>query len=118
MPSEKLELRDLGQNVDYQEALQLQEKLVLARHRGDISNTLLLLEHSPVYTIGRTRDQSSLLNPDALPHPIQIVSRGGQATYHGPGQLVGYPIIDLKPLGRDLAKFLRDLEKTLIEQVA
>src|SRR5208337_387620 len=76
---------------------------------------LLLLEHEPVYTMGRTPDQSSLRDPGQLPHPVVCVNRGGQATYHGPGQLVGYPIMDLKSRGRDLHCYLRALEGLLID---
>lgn len=115
MPSESpLKVQNLGHGVDYLDALQQQERLVQARFHHEIPNTLLLLEHSPVYTIGRTQDKSSLSAQSLLPHPVHEISRGGQATYHGPGQLVGYPIIDLRPLGRDLGKFLRALEVALI----
>ena len=78
----------------------------------------LLLEHEPVYTIGRTPDRSSLLSPGALPHPVETIHRGGQATYHGPGQLVGYPILDLGRRGRDLHVYLRFLEEMLIAALA
>ncbi|MGJ8723060.1 MAG: lipoyl(octanoyl) transferase LipB [Roseibacillus sp.] len=109
-----LETRNLGIDVPYQEALALQEQLVKERLAGSIPDTLLLLEHAPVYTIGRTRDQSSLQDPASLPHAVHEISRGGQATYHGPGQLVGYPIIDLTPFGKDLHAYLRALEGSLI----
>jgi lipoyl(octanoyl) transferase len=79
---------------------------------------LLLLEHEPVYTIGRTPDQSSLLVAEHLPHPLFSTNRGGQATYHGPGQLMGYPIIDLRRCGQDLHRYLRWLEQLLIELLA
>ena len=79
---------------------------------------LLLLEHEPVYTIGRTPDQRSLRGRSHLPHPIFQINRGGQATYHGPGQLMGYPIIDLRNCGQDLHKFLRWIEDLLVEFVA
>src|SRR5205807_610543 len=92
---------------------------------------LLLLEHEPVYTIGRTPDQSSLsargkagqirrgeLGGAYLPHPVFSINRGGQATYHGPGQLMGYPIIDLRRCGQDLHKYLRWLEQLLIDLLA
>jgi len=75
----------------------------------------LLLEHSPVYTIGRTRDQSSLGDASSLSHPVIEISRGGEATYHGPGQLVAYPLFHLKRLNKDLHKYLRILEEILIE---
>ena len=109
-----LETRNLGTDVPYQEGLALQEELIQERLAGKIPDTLLLLEHAPVYTIGRTRDQSSLQAPASLPHQVHEISRGGQATYHGPGQLVGYPIIDLAPYGKDLHAYLRALEGSLL----
>ncbi len=108
-----LDVQNLGQRVSYTEALALQEELVSKRRDEEIMDTLLLLEHAPVYTIGRTRDQSSLQNASHLPHEVHEVSRGGQATFHGPGQLVGYAIIDLQPYGRDLHRYLRALELSL-----
>ena len=104
---------------DFASALALQEKIVAAK-REDLSqlDELLLLEHEPVYTIGRTPDQSSLLGAAHLPHPLFAINRGGQATYHGPGQLMGYPIIDLRRCGQDLHKYLRWLEHLLIELLA
>ncbi|HEX8371488.1 MAG TPA: lipoyl(octanoyl) transferase LipB [Chthoniobacterales bacterium] len=105
----QLHVQWLGR-IDYASALQKQEQLV-ATHSTD---TLLLLEHEPVYTIGRTPDQSSLRS-GVLPHPVLQTNRGGQATYHGPGQLVGYPIVDLNPRRRDLHHYLRTLEELLIE---
>ncbi len=99
----------------YAETLSLQEKMVEA-HQGDpgLEDELLLLEHEPVYTIGRTRDHSSLSTGLPLPYPVVEINRGGQATYHGPGQLVGYPIVDLNRAGRDLHLYIRRLEQTLI----
>ena len=104
---------------DFASALALQEKIVAAK-RDDPSqlDELLLLEHEPVYTIGRTPDQSSLLGAAHLPHPLFAINRGGQATYHGPGQLMGYPIIDLRRCGQDLHRYLRWLEQMLIELLA
>ncbi len=81
-------------------------------------DTLLLLEHEPIYTIGRTSDRSSLLTPGALPYPVETIQRGGQATFHGPGQLVGYPIVDLSRRGRDLHRYLRFLETVIIGTLA
>lgn len=107
------EFRWLGR-VAYAEALALQDSLVERRQAGAISDTVLLLEHDPVYTIGRTRDRSSLKDLDSLPHPVMEINRGGQATFHGPGQLVGYPILDLHHHGRDLHHYLRTLEETII----
>ena len=115
MSSAELAVRWLGR-VSFGDALQLQEKLV-AEKRTDRSSAdqLLLLEHEPVYTIGRTPDQSSLRGEAHLPHPLFPINRGGQATYHGPGQLIGYPIIDLRDYGQDLHRYLRWLEQLLIE---
>ena len=109
-----LSIRWLGR-VTFSDALALQEELV-ARKAADPSapDELLLLEHEPVYTIGRTPDQSSLRDVSALPHPLVQTNRGGQATYHGPGQLVGYPILDLRVRGQDLHRYLRGLEEMLI----
>jgi lipoyl(octanoyl) transferase len=83
-----------------------------------LDDQLLLLEHESVYTIGRTPDRSSLLGGAHLPHPLFSINRGGQATYHGPGQLMGYPVIDLRRCGQDLHKYLRWLEQLLIDLLA
>jgi len=105
--------------MDFAHALALQERIV-AQKRGDgaLQDELLLLEHEPVYTIGRTPDRSSLLGAAHLPHPLFSINRGGQATYHGPGQLMGYPIIDLRQCGQDLHKYLRWLEQLIIDLLA
>ncbi|MCB1064670.1 MAG: lipoyl(octanoyl) transferase LipB [Verrucomicrobiae bacterium] len=109
----ELTFRWLGR-IGYDEALTLQEALVQQRKAGEIGDTVLMLEHEPVYTIGRTRDRSSLRNPDTLPHPVVEINRGGQATWHGPGQLVGYLILDLHGYGCDLHTYLRALEEAQI----
>jgi lipoyl(octanoyl) transferase len=105
--------------MNFAQALALQEELA-AKKKEDASleDQLLLLEHEPVYTIGRTPDRSSLLGSTHLPHPVFSINRGGQATYHGPGQLMGYPIIDLRRCGQDLHKYLRWLEQLLIDLLA
>jgi lipoyl(octanoyl) transferase len=100
--------------ITYDEGLSLQESLVTKKVEGDEANSLLLLEHEPVYTMGRTRDESSLRDETILPHPVHRTNRGGQATYHGPGQLVGYPVLDLSLFNRDLHAYLRFLEDVLI----
>ena len=112
-----LATRWLGR-IPYDDALGLQQELVTRRRAGKIPDTLLLLEHDPVYTIGRIRDQSSLAARESLPHPVIETNRGGQATYHGPGQLVGYPILDLRFHGQDLHAYLRTLEQILIDTCA
>lgn len=101
----------------YGEALALQESAVADRLAGRTPDLVLLLEHEPVYTIGRQRDRSSL-GPAPLPHPVVEINRGGQATYHGPGQLVGYFIFDLQRLTPDLHVFLRWIEEGLVALLA
>jgi len=98
--------------MSFEAALALQENLVAELQSGRGEETLVLLEHEPVFTIGRTRDRSSLRQN--LPHPVFETNRGGQATFHGPGQLVGYPVLDLSRRGRDLHRYLRFLEDLLI----
>ena len=117
-PVAGLRVRWLGR-MEFAGALALQEEIV-AKKREDRSSAdeLLLLEHEPVYTIGRTSDRSSLLGAAHLPHPLFSINRGGQATYHGPGQLMGYPIIDLRRCGQDLHRYLRWIEQLLIDLLA
>lgn len=118
MSGDALSVRRLGR-VAFADALALQEKLVAGKQADhSLGDELLLLEHEPVYTIGRTPDQSSLRDADHLPYPLFPINRGGQATYHGPGQLIGYPIIDLRTCGQDLHRYLRWLEALLIETLA
>ncbi len=112
-----IEIRWLGR-VSFPDALALQETLVEQRQRGEGRDTLFLLEHDPVYTIGRTRDQSSLKQAQATGLPVVEINRGGQATYHGPGQLVGYLVADLQRFGRDLHVFIRRLEQSLVDALS
>jgi lipoyl(octanoyl) transferase len=98
----------------YNAGLRLQDSL-LEIQRSTGLEFLALLEHEPVYTIGRNPDQSSLRVAALLPHPVHVINRGGHATYHGPGQLVAYPIIDLIRRGRDLHAYLRALESAIIQ---
>ena len=111
-------VRWLGR-INFADALELQEEIV-AKKRVDREavDELLLLEHEAVYTIGRTPNKSSLLGAAHLPYPLFAINRGGQATYHGPGQLIGYPIVDLRRCGQDLHKYLRWLERLIIELLA
>lgn len=109
---------DLGL-VDYAQVLLLQERLVQQRRREEGSNgqdTLLLLEHFPVFTLGRGADESLVRNPRQV--PVHRVSRGGQVTFHGPGQLVGYPILALPRHRRDVHAYIRNIENVLIETLA
>jgi lipoate-protein ligase B len=116
-----LEVRDLG-SVPYGEALELQRALAEDRIAGRIPDTLLLLEHPPVITLGRGTRQTSLpIDPEALKRrgvEVFEIERGGDVTYHGPGQLVGYPIIDLRQHKPDLHWYLRRLEDVLISSLA
>src|SRR5215203_481432 len=108
--------------VPYEEARQLQLQLQGRRQRGEISDVLLLLEHPPVYTRGR-RSQ-----PEELPMgtgwyeaqgiEVRDTDRGGLVTYHGPGQLVAYPIVHLGAYGDDVHRFVRGLERVIIESLA
>ena len=103
--------------IEYQTGLQIQNKRLESCLNAGVE-TVILLEHEPVYTIGRLPDKSSLRNTERLPYPVFEINRGGQATYHGPGQLVGYPILDLRLRGRDLHHYLRELERLLIDLLA
>ncbi|MDQ7859741.1 MAG: lipoyl(octanoyl) transferase LipB [Armatimonadota bacterium] len=106
----------------YAEVWALQRDLVRARQQGAIPDVLLLLEHRPVVTLGRSADRAHVLAPPGAlaARGIELfeVERGGSATYHGPGQLVGYPIVDLRRLGEDVGRFMRTLEATIIEVLA
>jgi lipoyl(octanoyl) transferase len=113
-----LRIQRLPSPISYEQGLELQESIVGSLVDGAGEETLLLLEHLPVYTIGRLKDRSSLGSSPTLPHPVYETNRGGQATYHGPGQIVGYPILDLTRRGRDLHAHLRLLEDVLIETCA
>lgn len=118
-----LEVRRLGV-VPYAEALEIQRRLVEQRKAGTIPDQLLLLEHPPVITLGvKVRDgrDNVLASPAALRSAgldLFEAGRGGDVTYHGPGQLVGYPILDLKPDRCDVHRYVRDLEQVMIEAAA
>jgi lipoyl(octanoyl) transferase len=122
-PPERIEVRRLG-TVAYQEALDLQARLVEERRSGAVPDLLLLLQHPPVITLGvKTRqNRTNIVASDAQLAEAGVgvfeSGRGGDVTYHGPGQLVGYPIIDLNPDRRDVHRYVRDVEQALIEAVA
>lgn len=116
-----LEVRRLGL-VPYGEALELQDRLVGERREGAVGDTLLLLEHPHVITLGSSSRSGHVLLDEAERRLMGIelyeTGRGGDVTYHGPGQLVGYPILDLKPDRKDLHRYVRDLEEALIRLLA
>ncbi len=118
-----LVVRRLG-TVDYQSALALQKQLVDQRKQGLIPDQLLLLEHPPVITLGARNHNSTsnvLESPESLARrgvAVIETGRGGDVTYHGPGQLVGYPIMELPQARRDVHRYVRDLEEVLIGAVA
>jgi lipoyl(octanoyl) transferase len=118
----QLEVRRLGR-LGYEEALALQRQLVEARRGGHVPDTLLLVEHPHVLTIGvRGGGRKNILATDqrlnALGVAVFEAGRGGDVTYHGPGQIVGYPILNLRPDRQDVHRYVRDLEEVLIRACA
>jgi lipoyl(octanoyl) transferase len=105
--------------VGYGEAHALQEHLLEARIRGEVSDTLLLLEHDPVVTLGRGAHDQNVLVPRSRLNELGVgmyeTARGGDVTFHGPGQLVAYPIFDLRPDRCDVRRYVRDLARVMIE---
>jgi lipoyl(octanoyl) transferase len=112
-----LVVRKIGR-IAYADGLRLQEALVADRQAGTIEDVLLLLEHDPVFTLGRNARRENVLLSDqelgARGFEVFEVGRGGDVTYHGPGQVVGYPILDLSPDRRDVHRYVRDLEEVMI----
>ncbi len=112
-----LEVRRLG-IVGYAEALTLQDRLVRRRRSGEIPDRLLLLEHPHVITLGTSARVENVLLPEPERRMVGLdvfeTGRGGDVTYHGPGQLIGYPILALEPERRDLHRYVRDLEEVVI----
>ncbi len=116
-----LVVRELG-SIAYSDGLALQSELVTQRRSGEIPDTLLLLEHPHVITMGTSTEPENILVTEAEREAMGIelfgAGRGGDVTYHGPGQIVGYPILDLKPDRQDLHRYLRDLEAMIIDVLA
>jgi len=114
-------VRRLGR-VRYADGLELQEQLVKRRQAGAIPDTLLLLEHEPVFTLGRNAQAQNVLFPAEQLRErgfdVHEAGRGGDVTYHGPGQVVGYPILELPPERRDVHRYVRDLEEVMIRTCA
>jgi len=110
------------ERMEYREAWRLQQALAQERAGGLSPDTLLLLEHPPTYTIGRGSDEGAFLTPpaalQAMGAAVHHADRGGRVTFHGPGQLVGYPIIDLSEWRLDIHAYLRALEDVLIATLA
>jgi lipoyl(octanoyl) transferase len=100
--------------VPYREAWELQRSLAAAVSQGAMPETVVLLEHPPVVTVGRRTAEGELHLPEGTAVELVETDRGGKSTYHGPGQLVAYPILDLKRHGKDVKKYVRDLEEALI----
>jgi lipoate-protein ligase B len=108
-------LLDLGRR-EFGEVWSLQRELVAARQRDEVPDTLILVEHPDVITLGRGTRRENVLAPGAI--PVFEIERGGDVTYHGPGQLVGYPIFLLRDRERDLHVYLRNLEEAIIRALA
>ncbi len=108
------EVIDWGRR-DYVESLQEMRQLARARRAGSIPDTLILVEHPPVVTVGVEGDDGEASRSGL---PVIPVERGGRATYHGPGQLVGYPIVDLEPRGKDVRQFVHDVEELVVDALA
>lgn len=117
-----LTVNDLGRDAGYGETLALQERLHAQRVAGEIPDTVLLLEHRPVYTLGRSASEGHILYSEEALRQAGIervvTTRGGDVTYHGPGQLVGYPLIHLGAAGLRVLEYVTALEETLIRAVA
>jgi len=106
-------LLDLGL-VPYEEAWDLQRALAGAVYQGPIPDAVVFLEHPPVVTLGRRTDEAELHVPEGTDVEVVETNRGGKSTFHGPGQLVCYPILDLRRYGKDVKRYVRDLEEALI----
>jgi lipoate-protein ligase B len=114
MPDSFLDVRRLGR-TKYEDAYALQQELVAQRVDGAIRDTLVLTEHEPVITLGRGAKRSDV---EGIQLPVFEIERGGEATWHGPGQVVAYPILLLPEGRRDLHRYLRDLEEVVIRVLA
>jgi lipoyl(octanoyl) transferase len=104
--------------VPYREAWDLQRSVAEAVSQGAIPDTILLLEHPPVVTLGRRTDEGELHIPEGADVELVETNRGGKSTFHGPGQLVCYPILDLRRHGQDVKRYCRELEEALIRTLA
>ena len=113
----QLEVQRLGRRL-YSEVWEYQKNLMEQRKKGRILDTLILVEHEPVYTLGKNGDENHLLQSRRREIPVFRTERGGDVTYHGPGQLVGYPILDLHDHRMSVSWYMRSLEEVLISTLA
>lgn len=112
-------LLDLPGPTPYGEAFALQRALAEEVRAGTRPDTVILLEHQPVVTLGRRTDEAAEVHlPEGVDVDVVETNRGGKSTYHGPGQLVCYPILDLNRHGRDLKRYVRDLERAIVQTIA
>jgi len=111
--NKKIEILDLGMQP-YKESWSLQKELLNKRSKNKINDTLIFVEHEPVYTLGKNADENHILQN--YPEDVQTfhIERGGDVTYHGPGQLVGYPILDLRDYKKSISWYMRSLEQIII----
>ena len=112
-----IDILDLGLSP-FKEVWGLQKELVKKRQNGQIKDTLILAEHEPVYTLGKNANENHILQNSPRDVKTYQIERGGDVTYHGPGQLVGYPIIDLHNYNKSISCYMRSLEKLIIDTLA
>ena len=110
-------IHDLGQRP-YQEVWDYQKEIQAKRIAGEIEDTLLMVEHEPVYTLGKNANENHLLQSRDQSVDVFNIERGGDITFHGPGQLVGYPILDLSNYKKSVSWYMRTLEKIIIDTVS
>jgi len=113
----KIDILNLGVKP-YKEVWDLQKELVEKRRNGQINDTLILVEHEPVYTLGKNADENHILQHSPQDVKTYHVERGGDVTFHGPGQLVGYPILDLHNYKKSISWYMRSLEQLIIDTLA
>ena len=113
----KIDILDLGVR-SYKKVWDLQKELVKKRQNGQINDTLILVEHEPVYTLGKNADENHILQHTPRNVKTYQIERGGDVTFHGPGQLVGYPILDLHNYKKSISWYMRGLEQLIIDTLA
>ena len=113
----KIDILDLGVK-SYKKVWDLQKELVKKRQNGQINDTLILVEHEPVYTLGKNADENHILQHTPSNVKTYQIERGGDVTFHGPGQLVGYPILDLHNYKKSISWYMRGLEQLIINTLA